>query len=882
MSKILLTKIYIPEASELCIEREELLTKLQNAGHAKSHVSLICAPAGYGKTTLAMGYLSSIRSKKAWFFIDEGDNDSSCFISYLIAALTKAGIPIGREIEFLAGDAGGDTMKMALTELINAISEYNDPITLVLDDYQFIRSRQVNEIVKFLIDHQPPNLHLMILSRADPQLQLTKLRAGGRLTEIRMSEMAFSLPEAARFFQRSAKINLGAEEVNKIFTRTEGWIAGMQLVAILFKNVPMESAGQFIERFDGTHACIIDYLVEEVLERLPEEIKDFLYNTCILERMNARVCNALTGRADSRNVLRQLDKLNLFLLSLDESREWYRYHHLFADSLKAGLPLEKERELYRKAAIWMSESGYAHEAVRYAFKSGDMHLVVKIVEDHTYEIFQNAQLETFNAWLDNIPGELIRESEILAVRKSIGLFITGRDIEAVEHLESLGEDFFRRASSHNKGLIFSLRALIASHSSRDSQLLAEKALELLEPWDPIARTSMLNTLAKALYHKGQTAEALEAYERAYETGLKMGYTFFVTLTLMNYGICLDAMGCRDQALKLYTDYEEGMKKQYGKPLPYIGIIYIAMAELFYDENLLEKAERYLDEGIKLCQSLSYVRLVFNITLANIYFARGETEASFTLLRDLMRQDRDLPGIKLRAIGIYVQQQIRLGNTEGLESYASSLERFSNLSGTRDAQEALLYLSRLNICVNKPDEAAGVLTSLETVLKENQSNKNLITVYLLLAVAYYKMDDIIKAEDYLHLAVSLAFPNHYIRLFADELLLLSELLTDKRISSMEQYREFIKEVLSLSPGFEKPVKRAEKPKGAAVLEYGEQLSEREKEILTLIAAGLSNSDISKRLYISINTTQWHISHIFGKLCVKNRTKAIIKAKELGVI
>ncbi len=572
----------------------------------------------------------------------------------------------------------------------------------------------------------------------------------------------------------------------------------------------------------------------------------------------------------------------MFLLPLDASREWYRYHHLFAESLKAELSLEQERKLYKQAAIWMSESDFTHEAVRYALKSGDIRLVVKIVEDHTFEIFQKAQLETFNAWLDNIPKELIRESEILAVRKSIGLFITGRVKDALEHLESLGEDFFHHASSHNKGLVLSLKALVASHSGQDAQVLAEEALTLLEPWDPIARTSMLNTLAKAFYYKGQTAEALKAYELAYRKGITMGYTFVVTLTLMNYGMCLDAMGYRNQAMNLYTEYIESMKKQFGKTLPYVGIIYIAMAELYYDENLLEKAESYLDEGIKLCQSLSYIWLVSNTTLANIYFARGEKEASCSLLKKLMQQHHDIPGIELRATGMYIQQQLRLGNIEGLESYAARLEHFTGLSGTRDSQEALLYLSRLKICENKLDEAVKDLKSLETVFRENQSNKNRITDFLLLAVAHFKMDDINKTEDYLRLAVSLASPNRYIRLFVDELPLLVELLTDKKISSMEQYHEFISEVLSLCPKIDKPLRHDKKAQANTVLEYGEHLSEREMEILNLISEGLTNSDISRKLFISINTTQWHISHIYGKLGVKSRTQAIIKAKELGVL
>jgi LuxR family maltose regulon positive regulatory protein len=304
---------------------------------------------------------------------------------------------------------------------------------------------------------------MVIITREDPQFPLSRLRANGRITEIRMVDLSFSENESDEFYLKAMGIRISSRSTEKITRLTEGWVAGMQLAGLLFKGLGEEQIEEAINKFNGNHSYIIDYLVEEVLNRQKQEIRDFLRKTCILERMNAELCDELTGRNDSRSLLNQLEKANLFLIPLDAARDWYRYHHLFADSLRIELSKEDKRSLYRKSALWMQDKGFYQEAVSYAFKSQDMKLALSIVENNTKDMFQNAQVGTLVKWLEILPDEMVKESEILSVRKSIALFISGRVREALEHLKSLGEDFEYNTSPHNRGLMLSLKALVASY-----------------------------------------------------------------------------------------------------------------------------------------------------------------------------------------------------------------------------------------------------------------------------------------------------------------------------------------------------------------------------------------------------------------------------------
>lgn len=884
--ELLLTKLFKPQIADHLVIRDDILEKLAVGMHLSSHVSLICAPAGYGKTTVVLEYIESQHCPNAWISLDEGDNDLCQFLPYLITALKGVQVPIQEATEYLASDLGFDKLQAVLTGIINSIIAMKKQLILVLDDYHLIVSPSVNSIIKFLIENQPPNLKLVLISREDPNLPIAKLRVKGRITEIRMEELCFYASEAAEFFKNTMEIELSNQVIEKIAKRTEGWVAGMQLAGLLFKSVKPEQIDSEVERFSGSNSYIIDYLVEEVLENQTYEVKVFLLKTSVLQKLNGDLCNEITGRTDSVSMLNYLAKANLFLIALDSNRNWYRYHSLFSDSIRMGLSLEEEYEIYKKASAWMKNKGHFHEAVEYAIKSKDSNLILQQVEDCVFDIFQNAQIETLNSWLEHIPYELIKKSEVLAVRKSIALFITGKIPEAMAHLSMLGDEFEKSASEHNRGLILSIRALVASYTGRDAEALAEGALSLLQPWDMIARTSMMNTLAKAQFFKGQIQKAAHSYKAAFETGFKMGYTFVTTIALTNYGLCLNAQGRVDDALQLFTSYIEGMSKKFGKPLPFIGITYIAMAEFYYEKNEIETAKDYLVKGTDLCQSISYNWSETSSIHARMLFAIGEKEKSVQILTENIEKLKanHMKDQFVQSIGCLIRLLIIMKDDENIKKYGYYLEPYITDQREREWEDSTMAMGRIYLYNGKVTEAKRAFKELESVKIQKGKLRDLIAVELLLAQLFLKDRDVGKAKEYLFKAIERASSNKYIQVFIEEQAIISELLREIQFGDAYKKDSFVSALLNYNRNFELAAKDTYKGKAkkGVWLDFGEKLSEREIEILRLISQGMSNQEISKVLFISANTTQWHISNIYAKLRVKNRTQALLKAKEYEII
>ncbi len=692
---LLTTKLYMPSIAARTIRRESLISRWLEGYRTGRRVTLICAPAGYGKTTLMTELLMASSAVSAWLSLDEGDNDSQRFLTYLCSALKQAGVILQGGLESLMQDAGFQAPEAVMTLLLGSAADFGQNLLLVLDDYHLIRQQKVHNLVQFMLSHQPVNLHIALLTREDPPLNLSRLRVKEELAEFRVNDLLFNREETALLLNASLDEPLPQESSGRVADCTEGWAAGIKLYALALKGLDYPSAQAYIERLSGTHAYIIDYLVEEVLNAQPEELRTFLRKTSILERFDGDLCNAVTLQNDGREMLREVSRRNLFLIPLDDRREWFRYHALFADSIKSSLTRAEEKELYLAAARHMKMRGLNNEAVTYAFLSGDMGKAVTLVEDSTEDAFRTAQLDTLLHWLEKLPDDLVRTNEVLCMRRPIACFITGRLQEAVGYFQALGPDFEREASPHNRGLYYSMKAMMAGAAGQDAEPLAREALKHLEPWDPIARTSTYNTLGRAQFRKGNIREAAETFQSALSAGMRLGHQFVTTLVSMSYASCLHAMGRHREAVEQCDTFIAGMKKQHGQLPPYVGILYVAMAGYLQALGERERADRLKSEGEALCRSISY-------------------------------------------------------------DIGASLKIFIN----------------------------------------------------------------------------------------------------------------------------PPPKQEKEP--APMLGLGEKLSEREMEILRLLVKGLSNGEIAKALFISTNTTQWHISHLYSKLGVKSRTQATAKAHELGLL
>ena len=885
LPSILSTKLFIPEIRENHIVRKSLVEKLRNGIKSGNKLTLVSAPAGYGKTTLILELLRSVDITAAWISLDDGENDITQFFCYLTAALKKAGVAIEGSTEEIARDFTLSSTNTPSTMIINDISVHHSKVVLVLDDFHFIHAAQVNDAVNFLIDHQPPNLHLIIITREDPLLPLARLRAQSKITEIRFEDLRFSRDEAAAFFSKVMDLKLDSEEAGAIADRTEGWIAGLQLAGLSLYGCKEQDIGEFIKVLRETNQYIIDYLVEEVINRQPAEVREFLCKTSVLDRMNGGLCDAVMDRDDSSRTLRELNRINLFLIPLDSKRDWYRYHHLFADSLRKELSKEEERQVHHKAALWLEDNGFLQEAVEHAFKSGDMLLALRLVENNTEQAFNKGQLTTFVKWLKMLPEELVRSSEVLSVRKAFALLMAGKGSETHEYLGSLGKDFFEKATPHNKGMLLCIGAVMAQYSGQgDAEKQANEAMRFLEPWDTSMRIAALNTLGRAQEDKGKFADAIKTLRMTYNESRKLGYSFLTTLTLMNLGTSLNGMGSRLEATLLFEQYIDGMIAEYGKPLPYIGIIYVGMAGLCYENNELEKARSYMDEGSQLCQSIFYNWIENKgIIESRIQFAFGEIEAAIDTIKKSIDaiSNHDISEIRILNTAALAEFLLRSGDIEQAKLYGEKLKGYME-SKSIACREAYLPYARLLIYEERDEEALALLRGMEPQIEETHKGKDIITFYILYSKVHYAAKDYQKAGFCFEKAVSIAEPQGYLRLFLDEELIIKDIICFGKIAGgafVSKLAEIMKAPPLPVPGSTDKTAESERKKAD---QYVEKMSRRETEILDLLAKGMSNDEIAKKLYISVNTTQWHISHIYSKLGVRSRTQAILRAKELEIL
>ena len=434
---VLATKLFAPARRPLLVARPRLIERLDAALEPGRKLSLISAPAGFGKTTLISDWIerSVLRqpsTRVAWLSLDDGDNDLPRLLTHVVAALQAIDADIGSEALDLLGIAPALRVEAALTALINDVARTAGPSVLVLDDYHVIDAASVHEAMTFLLDHLPPQLHVVITSRADPPLPLSRLRARDELVEVRATDLRFTPGEATSFLNQVMGLGLSALDVDALETRTEGWIAGLQLVALSLRG--RADVSGFIGEFTGSHRLVLDYLVDEVLHQQPPSVREFLLHTAVLDRLAGSLCDAVTGRADGSAMLESLERANLFVVPLDEYRAWFRYHHLFADALRARILSEEPDQvpvLHRRASDWYEQHGLIEDAVRHALAGGDLERAAHLMELALPDLRRNRQDSTLLGWLDALPDDVVRRSAVLSVFRGWMLMVAG-DLDAVE------------------------------------------------------------------------------------------------------------------------------------------------------------------------------------------------------------------------------------------------------------------------------------------------------------------------------------------------------------------------------------------------------------------------------------------------------------------
>jgi LuxR family maltose regulon positive regulatory protein len=920
---ILATKLYIPPPRTGIVPRPRLVERL-NDGLATGHkLAIISASAGFGKTTLVSEWIASCKRPVAWLSLDEGDNDPTRFLTYLIAALQTlppktGGANIGVGALAVLQSSQPPPTESVLTTLLNEISALSDSFILVLDDYHVIDSQPVDLALTFLVEHQPQRMHLVIATREDPPLPVARLRARGQLTELRAADLRFTPVEAADFLTQVMGLSLPAEDIAALEARTEGWIAGLQLAALSMQG-RSDTAG-FIQAFTGSHRFVLDYLAGEVLECQPERVRNFLLQTAILDRLSGSLCDAVTAQDGGRGMLETLERANLFVIPLDDKRQWYRYHHLFADVLQARL-IEAQPEqvsgLHQRASAWYAQNGMPPDAIRHALAAGDFDRAAELIERVWLEMDISYQSATWLGWAKALPDSVVRARPVLSMGYGWAL-LNGGELEASEarlrDAERWLEPADKQAENSSARMVVvdevefrSLPASIASARAyralalgdiTGTKMYARQTLALVPEDDLIRRTQATALLGMAEYASGDLHAAEQEFLKfqalmwqANDIANAIGIAFILANIKLVQGRLNEAVSTYRQSLQLAASR--------GAPF-FLGAsdLYRGLSELLCEQGDLEAAAQHLLTAQQLGEQGALTGWPHRLCVAQARMkeSQGDLVGALILLDEAERQyvrnplpDRPVAALKART-------WVRQGRLAEALSWVSEqdLSPDDNISYLREFEH--LTLARVLIARYNTDRvdgdlhaALGLLGRLLQAAEEGGRNGSVIEILILQSLAHQAQGNQPGALASLERALSLAEPEGYIHTFVDEGEAMRLLILDFRLWVEKQSRDpylalsgYVDRLLAaFAQSAARPATLPQSEIKNLKSEIVEPLSERELEVLKLLRSELSGPEIARQLIVSLNTLRTHTKNIFNKLGVNNRRAAIRRAEELDL-
>lgn len=863
---ILNTKLHIPSVRQDHICRDILNKKLDEGLKKEHRIFLVSAPAGYGKTTLVSGWLSRLDDPCAWLSLDEYDNDPLKFICYLLAAVRKVNKGFGATIEDLMAAPKLPGIETVSLYMIKELEQVQESFILVLDDYHVIHNAYIHEMIQRLLDSI--SLRLIIITRQEPPLAFSRWRVRDKMTELNSSDLKFTGAEIREFFGRCFNMIFDDDMLQIIEKQTEGWAAGMQLTGLSIKNMDKAQAKSFIKEFSVNNRFITDYLMDEVLERQEEQIRVFLYRTCMLKKFSGELCAAVTGITDSRKIIDRLEKDNLFIVSLDNSRTWYRYHHLFSEFLRTGTDEDRKTELCKKASLWCGENGFAEEALEYALEAKDGEAAANLVKGEAMNLFQKGNLKTLLSWLNSVSAIKEEKEGILEIYRAWCLLITGEIDEANKVIDSLAH----MEDGSNPIIIGMVKAATPfRYNNEDKEKAlkyAEEAVTFVKDQQELFYYGALIALGHANGLNGHTREAAALHARVHEGARRKGYRFLEVSSLHDLAFYLNCMGKRREALALCERTLERLVDHGGNPLPMAKIVYLPVGMLLYYSNKLGEARTYLEEGIAAYQELGFAHLVGlgEWYLVLLLYNMGEKEKAFEMVYRLKAYFKDFIAHRITVFfeALEMELHLREGNIGRVSAWLKEPgTAFDEVSGISDINPYFTYI-RAMIAQKDFHKARTSLEAKEALLRKEGRYGELITALLLSALVKKHLGMEAEALDYVREAAEIAAPEDYERYFLDEG---SEIL------------ELAYKVRDAAPEF---IDKLFRQKTKKFQELAEPLKKREIEILILIAKGLSNHEIAETLYITTGTTKWYIKNIFSKLGVNKRTQAVDRARRLEII
>ncbi len=903
-SPILVTKLFIPATRPKLVPRPRLVERLTSGLHRK--LTLISAPAGFGKTTLVTEWLDnlrgdtqqedSIKNRITWFSLDEGDNDPVRFLTYFTAALDQIDEIDAREVMDMLQSPQPPSIEAILTSLINQIAVISDRILLVLDDFHLIEDPSVYEALSFTLENLPSQMHLVITTREDPLLPLSRLRVRGQLLELRAADLRFTSAEAAEFLNQVMGLNLSTKDIITLETRTEGWIAGLQLAAISMQT--LDDTTTFIQSFTGSNRLVLDYLIEEVLNQLPEKTQNFLLKTAIIKRLNGSLCDAVSGQENSQTTLELLDRANLFIVPLDEERRWYRYHHLFAELLLQRLNATHSdliNELHSKAVIWYEMNGYLSEAIQHAFAGNDTKTAIRLIEKGSLDALERSDFSFILNAVDLLPDNALESSPWLFVYHTWALILMGRvdivgpKLENTDWLlDSVSDDEAKRQEM--VGYIAGLKEHLAGWQ-RDYTNIIDYFNQVREnlPENHWICGYCAMGMGTVFWGSGDLAEAKEVFTEASSIGKASGNKRVAVASALYLGHSLELEGHLQQAVTHFQDSFQ-LTKQDGRELPIACYLHVDISRLLYELDELKLASQHLKVGIEQCQQLSDGRVekLGHCLMARVYLAQGDFENALTSIQTAEQTHPgteatvDMRGAEYPHIRLWLQQK-KLREVEAwLNEGSINLKNISHfktkLTYTMHAR-ALIALGRAYPDGPHLNNALKLLAELLELAEGNGWGNKVIEILTLYSLAHDADGDTVKAISILERALNPAEPEKYIRTFVDEGQPMARLLYKSLSQGIAP--DYVQQLLAAFP-IDEPEKNKPPKSQVSEAEWVEPLSERELEVLKLIAEGLTNQEISARLYLSLNTVKAHTRNIYSKLGVNSRTQATARARSLGLL
>jgi LuxR family maltose regulon positive regulatory protein len=900
VSTLLATKLYRPNPTSSLVARPRLTQRLEE-GLRKGHpLILVVAPAGYGKTTLVSHWLGETAKRlassgeagipSAWLLLDEADNDAVRFFTYVVAALKALDPQVGQSLQDALRTLS-PSPEALVYPLINDLAGLDQPIVLALDDYHLITDALIQEAMALLLEHAPPNLHLVVLTRLDPPFPLPRLRVRERMTEIRDRDLRFTSEEVTAFLNSLHHLNLPAEQIAALESRTEGWVAGVQLAALSLQGRSPERAAQFIQAFSGSHHYVIDYLGDEVLRRQPDEVQSFLLQTSILDRLCGPLCDAVLGESrDSERMLRELERRNLFLIPLDDERHWYRYHHLFSDllfqRLKQTQP-DRLSELYLRAALWLEQNGYPQDGVEFALKAQDYELAIRLIEKVKYPLATRGELPLLIHWLNALPEALARSQPELCFMHASMLTLAGY-FEAAEKWLGLAEDGFAQLAPTDRHAALRLpkipiyRSVHARFRGDFSAAVAlgQTALDQTPTTQLHDRAVAQLFLGQAHFHAGNTDAAEQVLPHAMQSGLASGH-LTAYLNACHHLAQLRVLQGRLHDAKALCEQAIQVVGEQGAPV-YSGVEHASLGDLQREWNQLEAATAEIEKGLVLAQAGNDVFFLTDVYLARVRLALAQRdwESAWSCIKKAEQiARRSTTSLGLENLRSW-HARIHLAQGEPAQAQRWAETKKAENVGPFDPQQEfeLLTLARLWLAQGKVDQAASLLERIRVAAEESGRHGRALEAQMLQALVDQAAGKEAQALERLAQVLAQAEPEGYVRLFVDEGEPMARLLqraVNRGITPLYSSKLLAAVEVELKGELPQP------PVGVAA-SLVEPLSERELEVLHLVAAGLSNREIADRLVVSVRTVKKHVQNILGKLGVTNRTAAVARGRELNLL